>query len=148
MGTYKDGAIALGAYSGGNINAKGIMDIGSSSTNYGYNSSNYRLLTGLYDGQNAHDAATVAQAVGTTETFTKAVADWSALASSSPYTYSTTVTLATTLSASSEVELINDQLVAFANYGFGILSISGQVATIASIGQPDSSITFKIKVRG
>lgn len=87
-------------------------------------------------------------AIGTTETFTKATSDWTALAASSPYTYSTTVTLATTLSASSEVELINDQLVAFANYGFGILSITGQVATIASIGQPDSSITFKIKVRG
>lgn len=87
-------------------------------------------------------------AIGTTETFTKATSDWTALAASSPYTYSTTVTLATTLSASSEVELINDQLVAFANYGFGILSIAGQVATIASIGQPDSSITFKIKVRG
>lgn len=85
---------------------------------------------------------------GITETFTKATADWSALAASSPYTYSTTVTLATTLGANNEVELINDQLIAFANYGFGILSVSGQVATIASIGQPNSSITFKIKVRG
>ena len=29
--------------------------------NHGYNNSNYRLLTGLYDGQSAHDAATVGQ---------------------------------------------------------------------------------------
>lgn len=57
------GAIALGAYSGGSpvIAAPGVMHIGTSQTAYGYNSSNYRLLTGLYDGQSNHDAATVAQ---------------------------------------------------------------------------------------
>lgn len=138
-------AVALGANSAptrtGEVNV-GVRYGG------GYNNSNYRVIGGVHNGVDAHDAATVAQAVGITETFTKATSDWTALAASSPYTYSTTVTLATTLSASSEVELINDQLVAFANYGFGILSITGQVATIASIGQPDSSITFKIKVRG
>lgn len=36
----------------------GVMTIGTTDTDYGYNSSNYRLLTGLYDPQNAHDAAT------------------------------------------------------------------------------------------
>ena len=49
------GSIALGAYS--NTTTTGTMHIGSSNTSYGYNSSNYRLLTGLYDPQNAHDAA-------------------------------------------------------------------------------------------
>ena len=58
IGMYLDGAVALGAYSGSNITAAGMMDIGSSNTSYGYNSSNYRLLTGLYDPQSAHDAAT------------------------------------------------------------------------------------------
>lgn len=53
------GAIALGAYS--KATSAGEMNIGSSDTSYGYNNSNYRLLTGLYDGQSAHDAATVAQ---------------------------------------------------------------------------------------
>lgn len=52
------GAIALGAYSGGDNMAQGEMNIGTSATYLGYNNSNYRLLTGLYDPQNAHDAAT------------------------------------------------------------------------------------------
>lgn len=142
---YVSRSVALGSHAIATRN--GEVNVGNTNGS-GYNNTNYRVIGGVHNGIDAHDAATVAQAVGTTETFTKATSDWTALAASSPYTYSTTVTLATTLSASSEVELINDQLVAFANYGFGILSITGQVATIASIGQPDSSITFKIKVRG
>lgn len=50
------GSIALGA--GSSATAQGQVDIGTSSTNFGYNSSNYRLLTGLYDPQSDHDAAT------------------------------------------------------------------------------------------
>lgn len=50
------GAIALGAYS--KATSAGEMNIGSTDTSYGYNSSKYRLLTGLYDPQSAHDAAT------------------------------------------------------------------------------------------
>lgn len=57
----KNGTIALGHASGDNLTDSGMMDIGSRNTSYGYNSSNYRLLTGLYDGQNAHDAATKGQ---------------------------------------------------------------------------------------
>lgn len=50
------GAIALGAYS--RTSSQGEMNIGATDTGYGYNNSNYRLLTGLYDPQSAHDAAT------------------------------------------------------------------------------------------
>lgn len=53
------GSVALGAYS--TAASVGEVNIGSSATSHGYNSSTYRLLTGLYDGQSAHDAATVAQ---------------------------------------------------------------------------------------
>lgn len=53
------GSTALGAYS--SASAVGQMDIGSTQTACGYNSSNYRLLTGVYDGQSDHDAATVGQ---------------------------------------------------------------------------------------
>ena len=59
----RTGSIALGSYSGDNINADGMIDVGSSWTGAGYNSSNYRLLTGLYDGQSAHDAATYGQVI-------------------------------------------------------------------------------------
>lgn len=52
------GQIALGAASGGNDTTQGIMFIGPNNTYYGYNNTKYRLLTGLYDPQSAHDAAT------------------------------------------------------------------------------------------
>ena len=53
--------VAIGAYS--KATQKGQMDISTLATTntYGYNDSQYRLLTGLYDGQSAHDAATVSQ---------------------------------------------------------------------------------------
>lgn len=50
------GSIALGY--GSSTSTTGEMNIGSTSTSYGYNSSNYRLLSGVYDPQSAHDAAT------------------------------------------------------------------------------------------
>lgn len=53
---YPKGSIALGSYS--NATQTGEMNIGTSSTSQGYNSSNYRLLTGLYVPQSDHDAAT------------------------------------------------------------------------------------------
>lgn len=56
---HKRGQILLGAYSG--ATRQGEMNIGSSYTDYGFNSSNYRLISGVYDGQSAHDAVTVGQ---------------------------------------------------------------------------------------
>lgn len=50
------GSIALGM--GSSASTQGEMNIGTYWTNAGYNSSSYRLLTGLYDPQSAHDAAT------------------------------------------------------------------------------------------
>lgn len=51
-------SVALGA--GATTSAAGEVNIGTGQlyTTKGYNSSNYRLLTGLYDPQSAHDAAT------------------------------------------------------------------------------------------
>ena len=57
--TSHTGSVALGAFS--KTSAVGEVNIGSTITTTGYNSSNYRLLSGLYDGQDLHDAATVAQ---------------------------------------------------------------------------------------
>lgn len=53
------GSVALG--SGSSASAQGEMNIGSTDTSYGYKSTNYRLLSGVYDGQSAHDAATYGQ---------------------------------------------------------------------------------------
>lgn len=55
------GCIALGDQTTINSTEKGVMNIGPSITTYGYSNSNYRLLSGVYDGQTAHDAATVGQ---------------------------------------------------------------------------------------
>ena len=75
---------------------------------------------------------------------------WSALSSSDPYDYSTTLYVppsSATITNDSDVELINDNAVLFANYGFAIGAVSGQNVTIYSIGQPSSSVTFKINVK-
>lgn len=51
------GSVAIGGHA--RAYAQGEMNIGCNSTSpYGYNNSTYRLLTGLYDPQSAHDAAT------------------------------------------------------------------------------------------
>lgn len=83
-----------------------------------------------------------------TETLTIESTSWSELSDSSPYTYSATVTATTTIGTDSIVELINNQPVLFATYGFAIGSISGQVATIYSIGQPSTSVTLTVGVTG
>lgn len=76
------------------------------------------------------------------------VSSWTDLSESSPYTYQATITLSTVISSSSTVELINNQPVLFANYGFAIANISGQTATIYSIGQPSTSVTLTVGVTG
>lgn len=56
------GGIALGV--GARVSTQGVFDVGlsgvgaSTQSANGYNGSAYRLLSGLYDPQNAHDAAT------------------------------------------------------------------------------------------
>lgn len=87
------------------------------------------------------------KAIGTSETLAIASADWTALSASDPYDYSATVTATTTISATSTVELINDQAVLFGTYGFAIGSVSGQSITFYSIGQPSASVSLTIKVR-
>ena len=85
---------------------------------------------------------------GTTESYTIASNSWTALSASSPYTYSTTVTATYTIGNDTIVELINDNAVAFSNYGFSIGSISSQSVTIYSIGQPSASVTLKVNYKG
>ena len=50
------GSVALGAYA--TCARAGEVYIGSSNTSYGYNSTNYRVLGGVHDPVDAHDAAT------------------------------------------------------------------------------------------
>ena len=60
-GAQASGANSVALGYGAQATAQGQFDIGASRTGmttYGYNNSQYRLLTGLYDPQSAHDAAT------------------------------------------------------------------------------------------
>ena len=84
--------------------------------------------------------------VSAIETYT--ISSWTALSSSSPYTYQATVTATATIGANTIVELFNDQAVLFATYGFAIGSVSGQNITIYSIGEPSSSVTLKVGIGG
>ena len=54
-------SIALGAGAATSARGEVTIELRTGITNAGYNNSQYRLLTGLYDGQSAHDAATVGQ---------------------------------------------------------------------------------------
>lgn len=55
------GSVALGSYSGGTGLVQGVIHAGTSNTDCGYDNTNFRLLTGLHDGQGANDAVTVGQ---------------------------------------------------------------------------------------
>lgn len=74
--------------------------------------------------------------------------DWTALSSSTPYTYSATVSATATISTNTIIELVNDNPILFATYGFAIASVIGQNITIYSIGIPDTSVSLKIGIGG
>lgn len=156
------GALALGTaakaigrnsiafpYSRASVKGEVSFSVSDSDPGNGYNNSSYRLLSGLYDGQSAHDAATVGQAKGTTFNMAIETSSWTALSGSDPYTYEAVISIpnTTTVDTNSIVELINDQAVLFATYGFAITDVTGQAVTIASIGQPAAEVTLKINVR-
>lgn len=67
-----ENSIALGSYA--SASTKGEMNIGTSTeATGGYNDTPYRLLTGLYDGQSAHDAVTVEQVNATIDAINTAL---------------------------------------------------------------------------
>lgn len=55
------GSVALGYMSGSNITDHGMVDVGAVNTSYGYDNTNYRLITGVHDAQGDHDAVTLGQ---------------------------------------------------------------------------------------
>lgn len=63
VGTFTENtqkyAVALGAYA--KPRAQGVVDVSTQNNAVGYNLSKYRLISGVHDGEELHDAATVAQ---------------------------------------------------------------------------------------
>lgn len=82
----------------------------------------------------------------TTESVT--ISSWTADGNIAPFTYKATVTAVTSIGANNTVELINDDAVLFATYGFNIGSVSGQSVTIYALSEPASSVTLKIGIGG
>lgn len=80
------------------------------------------------------------------ESFT--VNTWGALADKAPFTHSATATANTVIGADTLVELVNDNAVAFATYGFTIGAINGQTITFYAIGQPTASVTLRVEIGG
>lgn len=64
------------------------------------------------------------------------------------YKYACVVTLRTRLMDSTKVKLINDDLLLFSKYGFGILSVTGQKVKILALDNVTESVTFTIEVGG
>lgn len=65
--------VAIGAYSKATENGQFDISTMATTNTYGYNDSQYRLLTGLYDGQSAHDAVTVEQVNATIDAINTAL---------------------------------------------------------------------------
>lgn len=84
----------------------------------------------------------------TKETFSIAAASWSDLADATPFTKKATVTAETTIGADTVVELINDNAVSFAAYGFAIGDVTGQVITLYAIAAPASAVSLEIAIGG
>lgn len=64
-------AVAVGCHA--TATQQGQFDISTGNVTWGYNNSGYRLLTGLYDGQSAHDAVTVEQVNATIDAINTAL---------------------------------------------------------------------------
>lgn len=82
------------------------------------------------------------------ETHTITASSWQAESNVSPYSHKATITATATIGDNAIVELINNNAVLFATYGFAIASISGQVLTLYSIGQPSADVALTIGIGG
>ena len=149
--TAQPRSIALGSYA--IATRKGELNIGLGNNSVGFNSSKYRVIGGVYDGQTDHDAATVGQlnakAVGTTVSAVIATSAWTALSDAGPYTYSATITPQVTFTDNAIITLLNDNPVLFAIFGFVIEQADSinQELTIWSIGLPEETVGFNINFK-
>lgn len=70
-GSANQYSIALGADA--KTSRQGELNIGTGTTTHGYNSTSYRVLGGVHDGQDAHDAVTVEQVNATIDAINTAL---------------------------------------------------------------------------
>lgn len=82
------------------------------------------------------------------ETFEIANTAWVALTNKDPFTVSTQVILTTPLGNDFLVELINNNAVLFAKYGFSIGELTEQTVTLYALVQPEELVTLTIGLGG
>ena len=136
-----DAVAATGGWqAGSNVQINGTT---ISATDTTYTAGNGLNLAGT---QFSIDTSEVLE-VGDTETYTIDNTSWAEASGISPFTYATTVTATHTIGNATIVELINDQAVDFAKFGFAIGSISGQSITLYALDSPVIPISLKINYK-
>lgn len=87
----------------------------------------------------------------TIHSFTSATIEsslWTDLTGSDPFKAQCNITLLELSSAKDVLELINDNAVLFANYGFNIGAVSNTTVTIYALKKPTSSVTLQFEMEG
>jgi len=87
---------------------------------------------------------------GTNESIGVNISDWTDSQTYSPFTAIAEMPCEYNLTNNSVIELVNNEPVQFAKYGFAILSadVSNNTITFGCINKPNENITLKINVRG
>lgn len=67
---------------------------------------------------------------------------WTALADKSPFDYSTIITLSMVGGTNDTLELINDDAVLFATYGFAIGEVTNDTVVVYAVSKPDTAVTL------
>ena len=84
----------------------------------------------------------------TTEKYTIASSGWTAVAGVEPFAYQTTVTASYAITDDTEVGIVNNNPILFAQYGFVVASVSGQSITIYATKQPTDDVELLVEYRG
>ena len=87
----------------------------------------------------------------TIHSFTSATIEsslWTDLTGSDPFKAQCNITLLELSSAKDVLELINDNAVLFANYGFNIGAVSNTTVTIYALKKPTGSVTLQFEMEG
>lgn len=88
-----------------------------------------------------------AAVVGETETYIIPTSRWTNRSDLGAFKYAANVSVAHQITSGTIVELINDNAVSFAEYGFSVGSVSGQMVAIYAVKPPEVSVTLKINYK-
>lgn len=99
-----------------------------------YNANDDTILS---NGTQSVSVSDLSKLIKTKEEYTILNSDWVQLSDQSPFTYQATMSTSVNINAQTVVELINNNGVIFANYGFIVGSTTSNSITFYSIGNPN-----------